>query len=156
MPRNLEQSESTVGSICIKIYTSKLREISHGCIACARLSNSGEVVEQSQAKITGRQNGQQEERDLEVKRFPKPRPKCLLLQDRFEQRCWNAQLCFSSRLAAMLHTVAHFCFPLYRREESSGGKTRRVSRISFQDLHTSLSWCPEKADSHGQIADIWA
>ena len=86
MPRNLEKSESTVGSICIKIYTSKLREISHGCIACAGLSNSGEVVEQSQEKIMVRQDRQQEERDLEVQRFPKPRPKCLLLQDRFEKK----------------------------------------------------------------------
>ena len=60
MPRNLEQSESTVGSICIRIYTSKLREISHSCIACARLSHSREVVEQSQAKITVQQDGQQE------------------------------------------------------------------------------------------------
>ena len=140
MPQNLEQSENTVGSICIKIYTSKLREISHGCIACARLSSSGEVVEQSQAKITGRQDGQQEERDLEVQRFPKPRPKCLLLQDRFEKRWWNVQLCFSSRLAAMLHSVLHFCCPLYRREESGDVKTRHVFRISFHDLHTALSW----------------
>ena len=108
MPRNLEQSESTVGSICIRIYTSKLREISHGCIACARLSNSGEAVKTSPAKMPVRQDGQQEERHLEVQRFPKPRPKCLLLQDRFEKRWWDAQLCFSSRLAAMLHTVEHF------------------------------------------------
>ena len=156
MPRNLEQSESTVGSICIRIYTSKLREISHGCIACARLSNSGEAVKTSPAKMPVRQDGQQEERHLEVQRFPKPRPKCLLLQDRFAKRWWNAQLCFSSRLAAMLHTVAHFCCPLYRREGSGGGKTRRVFRISFQDLHTSLSWCREKADLYSQIAGIWA
>lgn len=156
MPRNLEQSESTVGSICIRIYTSNLREISHGCIACARLSNSGEAVKTSPAKMPVRQDGQQEERHLEVQRFPKPRPKCLLLQDRFEKRWWNAQLCFSSRLAAMLHTVAHFCCPLYRREGSGGGKTRRVFRISFQDLHTSLSWCREKADLYSQIAGIWA
>ena len=86
MPRNLEQSESTVGSICIKIYTSKLREISHSCTACARLSNSGEAVKTRQAQIAVRQDGQQEERDLEVQRFPKPRPKCLLLQDSFEKR----------------------------------------------------------------------
>ena len=141
MPRNLEQSESTVGSICIRIYTSKLREISHGCIACARLSNSGETVKTSPAKIPVRQDGQQGERDLEVQRFPTPRPKCLLLQDRFEKRWWNAQLCFSSRLAAMLHTVEQFVARFTEgKPGSGGGKTRHVFRISFQDLHTALSW----------------
>lgn len=156
MPRNLEQSESTGGSICIKIYTSKLREISHSCITCARLSNSGEAVKTSQAQIAVRQGGQQEERDREVQRFPTPRPKCLLLQERFEKRWWNAQLYFSSRLAVMLHTVENFCCPLYRREGSGGGKTRRLFRISFQDLHTALSWGREKADLYSQIAGIWA
>ena len=64
MSRNLEQSESaggSLGKICIKIYTSKLRNISHGhgCIACARLSKSSEAVKTSHVKIKVRQDGQQ-------------------------------------------------------------------------------------------------
>ena len=61
MPRNLEQSENAVvslGKICIKIYTSKLRDISHGQ-DMARFSDSGEAVKTSQAKIKVRQDGQQ-------------------------------------------------------------------------------------------------